>query len=393
MYKNLFKLFKSLPFQLFLSIVFAYTCGSFLSIQVISIAYTVSCFLKSVLMLLLPLIVFGYIFSAIIGLEKNAPLLILLIIALVTLSNAITSFSSFGVGSAILPYLKITKGEVINFSNLVEPYFDFNFKAFISTDKAMVIGVVLGIVLSFYKTSRINKITKILQKFIVIFFEKGFIPLLPFYVLGFVLKMQYEGTLGMLFKNYAQVFAVICITLILYLSLLYFIASSFSISEFVRITKNMISPMLTGFSSISSAVTMPLTINSTVMNIKDEQYTKLVIPTTVNIHMIGHGISIPITALSILLLFGQDIPSVQNFALFVFYFCLAKFSASAVPGGGIIVILPILQSYLNFTPQMCSIIVMLDILQDAFLTSANVLGNGAFAIISNKIYKCLFKNR
>ena len=221
------------------------------------------------------------------------------------------------------------------------------------------------------------------------FLNKCFIPCLPLYVLGFVLKMHHDGELSMLLKNYAQAFALICLVIIGYIALLYFIASNLSWEIFKRSLKTMTAAGLTGFSTISSAVTMPLTITATEQNTNDKQFARLVIPTTVNIHMIGHGLSIPITSLTILMLTGHPLPSLEAFAIFVIYFCIAKFSATAVPGGGIIVILPILQNQLGFTPEMCSIIIMLDILQDAVLTSANVMGNGAFAMIFHRLCKRL----
>lgn len=65
--------------------------------------------------------------------------------------------------------------------------------------------------------------------------------------------------------------------------------------------------------------------------------------------------------------------------IFTFYFVLAKFSVAAIPGGGIIVMLPILEGYLGFNGEMMSLITALYILFDPVITCANVFGNGAFA--------------
>jgi uncharacterized membrane protein YhdT len=70
------KLLKSLPFQLLLCIVFAFTVGSHLNVSFITYIYSLSCLLKEVLMFILPFVVFSYIFAAIINLERNAPALI-----------------------------------------------------------------------------------------------------------------------------------------------------------------------------------------------------------------------------------------------------------------------------------------------------------------------------
>lgn len=381
------KTLKSLPFQLVLCLVFAFALGDQLSETHVKFIYTISCVLKEIIMSILPIMIFSYIFAAILSLEKNAPILILVIVSLVVISNALVSFTSFGVAKAILPFMTIE--QINNLGNVqeVKAYFSLGIPKIISSDKAMLSGFILGIVFCFFRIQAVSNIATNLQQGVNIFLKKIFVPLLPLYVLGFILKMHYEGSLSILFKSYAQIFILICVSLVSYLSFMYYAANKFSWAKFKYSMKQMAAPGLIGFSTISSAVSMPLTIIATENNIKDKPFARLVIPATVNIHMIGHGISIPITSLTILILSGHPLPSLEVFALFVMYFCLAKFSASAVPGGGIIVILPILQSQLGFTPEMCGIIVMLDILQDAVLTSANVMGNGALAIISYKICK------
>jgi Na+/H+-dicarboxylate symporter len=60
---------------------------------------------------------------------------------------------------------------------------------------------------------------------------------------------------------------------------------------------------------------------------------------------------------------------------------------AAVPGGGIIVMLPVLEQHLGFSNEMLSLIMMLYILFDAVSTTANVLGNGAFSVIFTKIFR------
>ena len=72
-------------------------------------------------------------------------------------------------------------------------------------------------------------------------------------------------------------------------------------------------------------------------------------------------------------------PSLLNYLIFSMYFVIAKFSVAAVPGGGILVMLPIPKTYLGFNTEMMSLITALYLLFDPVITCANVLGNGAFA--------------
>jgi Na+/H+-dicarboxylate symporter len=84
-----------------------------------------------------------------------------------------------------------------------------------------------------------------------------------------------------------------------------------------------------------------------------------VIPATVNIHLIGDCFAIPILAFAIIKSFGLIEPSFWAIRYFALYFVLAKFSVAAVPGGGIYVMLPILESQLGFSGQMSTIITAL----------------------------------
>ena len=57
----------------------------------------------------------------------------------------------------------------------------------------------------------------------------------------------------------------------------------------------------------------------------------------------------------------------------------------------IIVMLPILESHLGFNAQMMSLITALYILFDPVITCANVLGNGGFAMVIDRLVAGLKK--
>ena len=129
---------------------------------------------------------------------------------------------------------------------------------------------------------------------------------------------------------------------------------------------------------------MPLTLNGTEKNSANPLLARSIISATVNIHLIGDCFAIPIFAFAILKSFGLPNPDLSTYLVFAGYFVFAKFSVAAVPGGGILVMLPILEKHLGFKPEMLSLITALYILFDPVITSANVMGNGAFALLISK---------
>jgi Na+/H+-dicarboxylate symporter len=71
----------------------------------------------------------------------------------------------------------------------------------------------------------------------------------------------------------------------------------------------------------------------------------------------------------------------------------SKFSVAAVPGGGILVMLPILESILGFNAEMLSLITALYIFFDPIITAANILGNGSFALAFERLFGSLLNEK
>ena len=171
-----------------------------------------------------------------------------------------------------------------------------------------------------------------------------------------------------------------------YLFMLYFIGSAGNLrTTFINI-KKMLPAGLTGFSTMSSVATMPVTLKCTKETTQDAQLTDVVIPTTANIHMLGDDLSIVMTAMALLTMFGFAPPDLIAFSLFAAAFCVAKLFCVGIPGASVLVILPVLQNSLNFTPEMITVLTTIYILQDPFGTAANVMGNGAFALIVKRLF-------
>lgn len=385
---NLLKLniVKSLPAQLVLSILLAFAASSFISFETVRFFFTISCIIKELLMVILPFVIFSYIAAAILDLEQRAPLLIISLLLLIVCSIALAVLTSYGVGMSILPWI-ITSGSdtVSSLQETITPLFSLSIPQLLSPDRAMLYGLGFGLLFSLLKVHKVAILISHLRTGVNIALKRGFIPVIPLYVFGFVLKMAHEGTLDLLVKSYGQVFLLTCALIIAYLTILYMSAAEFNPKRFFSLLREMAPAGLTAFSTMSSAATMPVTLAATERNSRDPQFTQLVIPATVNIHLLGDALSVPLMGLAILMLSGFPLPTFESYLVFTAYFCLAKFSSTGIPGGGVIVLLPVLQEHLGLTPEMTSLVTTLYILQDPILTATNVMGNGAFALMTNKI--------
>lgn len=381
---------KSLPVQLIISILLAYFLGSILDIDVVRGFYGVSCLLKNLLMFILPVVIFSYIATAIVSMEQRGPILIISILALVCLSNLAAVFTSYATAQTFLPWLTQGRlGEANVSGAIITPLFEFVIPQLITPGQAMVSGMITGLGLSMIDIPKVKQIIIAMRDLVTKGMSKGFIPFLPLYVFGFVLKMHFEGNLVQLFESYGQIFLLIISLIVVYVVLLYAVGSQFRLKVMGQAIKNMIPAGITGFSTMSSAATMPVTLAATEKNLQDAQFTNFVIPTTVNIHLLGDALGIPLLGMAILALSGQALPDFNSYLIFAGFFCLAKFSTAGIPGGGVIVLLPTLQEHLGLSTEMTSLVATLYILQDCLFTGSNVMASGAFAMICHRVLKAV----
>ena len=372
---------KKMPFLLLAILIGIFFLGHFIPAQSQSFLFAVSNTIKEILIFVLPLIIFCLLFKTAVTLAKQASKLIVFILLAVCLSNFISTMLSYQVGLLVYQFdiaLNLPDPtQSLNAAwNFVLPKLNLN-------QYAMFSGIILGILGGMAQPKISHKIAGLFDKYVHLFL-KGFIYILPVFILGFAIKLTHDGLMAEIVQHYRKIFIVIAVAQFSYILFIYLLANNFRLKKWLNSVRYMLSATISGFSTMSSAASMPLTILATERNTQNPDLAKSVIPATVNIHLIGDCFAIPILAFAILKSFGLDEPSLVQYVVFALYFVLAKFSVAAVPGGGIYVMLPILEQQLGFSGQMSTIITALYILFDPVITSANVLGNGGFAMLIDR---------
>ena len=343
-----------------------------------------SLFLKSLLLFLLPFIIFIYLVTSLTSFEGNIFKFISILLLAVCVSNFISTMIAFGLAHNGLP---VIAAQVSFRENVLVPLWTWGFPSFISNEWALGSGLVVGLFLSIYPLqTALNFIDK--GKYLAaIFLNQIFIPLIPLFVLGFLLKMETEGILWSLIQTYCPIVLLLIGVYSIYLGFLYWVAAGFSFQKTLGFIRASFPSALTGLSTMSSAAAMPLTLKGAEINSGKPTLVRAIIPATVSIHLVGDSIGVPILAMAIMGTFGLPLPDFQTFLIFAAYFIIAKFAIAAVPGGGIIVMIPVLEKYLGFTSDMSGLITALYMLFDPLFTSTNVMGNGAFAIIVSRFFR------
>ena len=380
----------SLPIQLLIVLSIVILFGNQFSENLISIFYSISLTFKEALSALLPFIVFSFICTGILSLKRNAPIIVSILLYCILVSNSTIALSSYFISKLMLS--GITDGVIINSlktASMIQPLWTVSIPKIISSEHGMILALTTGFFLSFIKLPRIELAIFKLKNSIEWIMTKIFIPILPLYVFGFLIEIHHEGVFLQLSQSYGKTFSLIFTLHFLAIFLIYSLANNFKYKKTFRSVINAVPSYLTAFGTMSSTAAIPVTINSATLNINNRPLAQIAAPILANVHLLGDAISTPILAMTTIFLFTGTIPTFTTFAIFVIYFCLTMLAVSGVPGGGIIVMIPILKTILGFSDGMISVITTLYLLQDAFGTAANVMGDGALIIIVNKILKKL----
>jgi Na+/H+-dicarboxylate symporter len=379
-----------LPVTLAAIIIFAAGVGPMLPVEVQSFLYFLSIALQDLLKFALPFIIFSLILSSLVHLKGGAIKLILVLLPLLCISNFIGIWLGYLAGDVIVNKASLSLLTEISTRSL-QPTWEFTLPKLVTTKSGMLAALVFGLLSTAYFPKQGQEIATRLSRITAFILNKMVLPSLPFMILGIVIKMQYDDMLEEIVHNYAYIFMTVALVQVGYLLSVYIIAAKFKTSVWVAYVKNMISPLITAFSTLSSAVTMPLTLIATRKNVHDPDVVNFVIPSTVNFHLIGDCIAMPIFAMAIMVSFGYELPTASEYFIFSLYYLIARFSAAAIPGGGALILMPLLETQFGFTADMLGLIPTLNLAFDPMITAMNVFGNGVFAIIFAKVYHMVAK--
>ena len=148
----------------------------------------------------------------------------------------------------------------------------------------------------------------------------------------------------------------------------------------------MLPAYFTALGTQSSAATIPVTLQQTIKNGVSSNIATFVIPLCATIHLAGSTLKIVACALAILWMQGMP-HGLDLFAGFICMLGITMVAAPGVPGGAIMAALGLLASILGFNEDLQGLMIALYIAMDTFGTACNVTGDGAIALVVNKIYK------
>ena len=348
--------------------------------------YTVSIFIKDLLMWFLPLTVGCFIAHAISSFKKQAPLFIITLI----LFEAISNFSSVWyaylgghLASSHLPTLKASTAS-IDFSPLWR--LPLPRPSWWTADKGALLGVIIGCIGAFTQQSLIKQWIDQGREKAQWILSKIFARIIPLFVLGFVARMYKTNLFQDLIVQYSTLLIWLAALLFLYIVFLFALGSNGTIKNIIQSIKNLLPAGGIAFSSGCSISTMPWTIEGASKNLQNPPFAKAIIPATTNIQQIGDCIINTFLCFLLYKHFFGHSPDLATWSMFTLVFVLARFATAAVIGGAIFIMLPIYENYLSFNPEMIAIILAFNVILDPIVTSTNVIANGALCRVFERVW-------
>lgn len=336
---------------------------------------------------LIPLIIIGLVTPAIADIGRSAGRLLLLTVGLAYADTILAGLLAFGTGTMLFPQLIDTEASLaVEKAETLLPYFKLEIPAILDVMAALVSSFVIGIGIAYTDAHSLKKGFSEFRTIIEKTIQVAIIPLLPLYIFGIFLSMTFTGEAYHILVVFAKIICIIFVLHIFIIAYEFLIAGAISRKNPLRLVMNMMPAYLTALGTSSSAATIPVTLRQAKKNGVSDEIASFCIPLCATIHLSGSMMKITCCALTVCLISGlpHDLPLFLHFIM-ILGVCMV--AAPGVPGGAVMAALGPLAGILGFSPEAQALIIALYIAMDSFGTACNVTGDGALAIIIDRLHK------
>lgn len=373
--------------RVIIAIILGVLCGTFFPVWAVRCFVTFNSIFSHFLSFLIPLIIVGLVTPAIADIGKGAGKL-LLITALIAYGDTVFSgllsyFTSTGIFPALID--RSQAAQAVATAEDLTPFFTIEIPPLLDVMSALISAFVMGLGISFFESPNLKKAFDEFRAIIVKTIEVALIPILPVYIFSIFLNMSYSGQAWRIINVFIAIIGVIFVMHIFLLVFQYCIAGLISQRNPFKALYTMMPAYFTALGTSSSAATIPVTMAQAKKNGVSDGIAGFVVPLCATIHLSGSAMKITACAVALLLMQGGVI-EFGSFVGFILMLGVMMVAAPGVPGGAIMAALGVLQSMLGFTAEQQAVMIALYITMDSFGTACNVTGDGAIALVVDRIY-------
>ena len=373
--------------RIIIAIALGIVCGLFFPGWIVRIFLTVNSLFGNFLNFIIPLLILGLVAPGIADLGKGAGRLLLITALLAYGFTLFSGFFTYFTCDLSYPWLLNTSDKlsaVADNTVALQPYFTVEMPAVMGVMSALILAFTLGLGMAVIVGNRLQSVMDDIKDIINQVITAVIIPVLPLYIFGIFLNMTNSGQVAGVMNVFLKIIVVIFVMTVVLLFIQFFIAGMVGKKNPLRLFRNMLPAYMTALGTQSSAATIPVTLEQTIRNGVRPDLAGFVIPLCATVHLSGSTMEIGACSLAIMLMSGMEINFAQ-FAGFIMMLGIAMVAAPGVPGGAIMAALGLLQSMLGFDETAQGLMIALYIAMDSFGTATNVTGDGAIAVIVDRI--------
>ena len=382
---------KKIRLGLFVKVLIAITLGALLGLVapdvLVRIFKTFNVLFSQLLKFIIPLLVLGLVTPAIANVGRGAGKMLLVVMGIAYLSTICSGFFAHLCASNAFPhYLQAGElsADAVSAKEFL-PYFDLKIPPICDIMTALVLSFMVGVGIIFTDSKALKKGFDEFGAIIKLTIEKAIIPLLPVYIFTMICEMGAKGIIAVVLGTGAKVILTGVALTLVWLFLQYCIAGAIAGKNPFKCLWNMVPAYLTAFSICSSSAAIPVTSSCTRKNVKNDDIVDFTIPLCSTVHMCGSTIKLAVSAIAVAYIFNIPVPFAV-YAHFVLMQGIAAVAAPGVMGGVLMASVGLLESIMGFGPEQTALVMTLYLALDGYGPGCNVTGDGAIAIVIDKIF-------
>ena len=386
---DLKRITSSLLFKIVVAIILGIACSFFFPVWLARVFATFNGLFGNFLGFFVPVLIFALITPAIAGLGRGAGKWLAVTTAIAYLSALVAGLISWGLATVLYPILlagqeSVKTGDIEK--GALEPYLKVDMPAPMEVMTALILAFVVGVAMTSVKSDTLYGGVADLRRVVMKVITVMIIPLLPVYIFGLFLSLGMNGKLVDVLSAFSKVLVLAIVVSFIMLIVQYSIAGTIVRKNPFRSLKNMMPAYFTALGTSSSAATIPVTYECTRKNGVSASVAGFVIPLCATIHLSGSMLKITLFAFAVMFMDGMHIPLGVAVG-FILMLGVTMVAAPGVPGGAITAAVGLLSASLGFNDDQVALMIAAYIAIDSFGTACNVTGDGAIALVIDKLAK------
>ncbi len=299
------------------------------------------------------------------------------------LSTIAAGSFAFLIAAGVIPLLAPAAADLASTAGVnLTPYIELNIPPLFNVMTALALAFIFGLGIASTQATSLKQLSDQGRDIIQLLLTRIIIPLLPLYIAGVFAQMAAAGSVFVTLKTFGIVLIMAIVLHWLWIIALFLIAGLKAGKSPLSLIKNMLPAYFTALGTMSSAATIPVSLQATKNNGVKEDVANFTVPLCATTHLAGSTITIVSCAVAVMMMKSNlEIPSLLTMLPFILTLGVVMLAAPGVPGGAVMSAVGLLGSMLGFGEGAIALMIALYMAQDSFGTACNVTGDGAIAVL------------